>query len=184
MTDTVIQPGGRAGVGSSAATTSAPAPEPSVYTDGTTIAGNGTAGDRLRALGGGHAMLTVQLANGEATTVLPGQAVTTIAGMARLASAALGGTAFATVTGLVVSGAGPTLPITIALVGGLALSTAQWDAVTGQVGGLTPDAAYYLDTGGMLTTTPPTIPGASVVELGRALSPMVMSLAPLIPVLL
>jgi hypothetical protein len=53
----------------------------------------------------------------------------------------------------------------------LTLTTAQWDAVTGGSGGLTP-GKYYLDpaTSGKLTTTAPSTVGQLVVELGRAMS--------------
>jgi hypothetical protein len=47
--------------------------------------------------------------------------------------------------------------VNIQPIGPMALTTAQWDRVTGQVGGLTPFAPYYLSAAapGMLTTTPP-----------------------------
>lgn len=52
----------------------------------------------------------------------------------------------------------------------LVATTGQWDAVTGQVGGLTPNADYFLDAAnpGMLTTTPPTT--GFVLRVGYALS--------------
>jgi hypothetical protein len=54
----------------------------------------------------------------------------------------------------------------------LTATTGQWDAVTGQVGGLTPNANYFLDpaTAGKLTTTAPTTPGQFVLRVGHALS--------------
>lgn len=53
----------------------------------------------------------------------------------------------------------------------LTLTTVQWDAVTGQTGGLTV-GKYYLDpaTAGKMTPTAPTTVGQLVVELGRAMS--------------
>lgn len=56
--------------------------------------------------------------------------------------------------------------------GVLAATTAQWDAVTGGLGGLTAGAKYYLDpdTAGMLTTTAPTTVGDFVAPIGKALS--------------
>jgi len=44
--------------------------------------------------------------------------------------------------------------------GPLTLTTAQWDNITGQSGGLTPHATYYISaaTAGRLTTTPPSNP--------------------------
>lgn len=55
--------------------------------------------------------------------------------------------------------------------GTLTATTGQWDAVTGQVGGLTPGAQYWLDIAdGMLTTTVPTGAGEYQRRVGRALS--------------
>jgi len=51
------------------------------------------------------------------------------------------------------------------------LTTAQWDARTGAVGGLVFGQAYWLDvSAGRLTTTPPTVAGQFVVPLASALS--------------
>ena len=54
----------------------------------------------------------------------------------------------------------------------LTASTAQWDAITGQTGGLTPGAVYFLSAAvaGKLTSTAPTSIGAYVVRVGRAFS--------------
>ena len=53
-------------------------------------------------------------------------------------------------------------------------SKAQWDAITGQSGGLTPGMLYYLSAEfGMLSSTPPdpaAYPGAWIVEMGIAQS--------------
>lgn len=51
-------------------------------------------------------------------------------------------------------------------------TTAQWDAVTGATGGLTPGAIYYLSAtaAGTISSTPPTTAGQYVVQLGIALS--------------
>lgn len=51
-------------------------------------------------------------------------------------------------------------------------TTGQWDAITGQVGGLTEGALYYLNVSptGRLTTTPPSTPGQYVVSIGIAVS--------------
>lgn len=56
--------------------------------------------------------------------------------------------------------------------GRLSATTGQWDAVTGQVGGLTPGARYYLGAAapGMLTTTPPATDGQVVAPVGTAKS--------------
>ena len=56
--------------------------------------------------------------------------------------------------------------------GVLTATTGQWDAVTGDAGGLTFNDVYYLDpdTAGMLTTTAPTTIGDFVVRVGKAIS--------------
>ncbi len=54
----------------------------------------------------------------------------------------------------------------------LEATTGQWDAVTGETGGLTPGANYFLDPDapGMLTQTAPSVVGDFVVRVGHALS--------------
>lgn len=54
--------------------------------------------------------------------------------------------------------------------GPLVATTAQWDAVTGQTGGLTVDAFYYLDpaAAGKLTATAPTTTGQYIAPVGQA----------------
>lgn len=61
---------------------------------------------------------------------------------------------------------------TIQVAGILLLTTALWDAVTGQVGGLTEGATYYLDptTPGKLTTTVPSTPTQYISIVGVAMS--------------
>lgn len=56
--------------------------------------------------------------------------------------------------------------------GVLPLTTAQWDAVTGDTGGLTFNSLYWLDpaTAGKLTKTAPSTVGQLVCPVGRALS--------------
>ena len=51
-------------------------------------------------------------------------------------------------------------------------TTAQWDTVTGDSGGLTAGAVYFLDpdTPGKITKTAPTTVGDFVVRLGKAVS--------------
>lgn len=60
----------------------------------------------------------------------------------------------------------------IGIDGVLTATTGQWDAVTGQVGGLTFGSPYYLDptTAGMLTVTAPTTAGQYVAAVGIAIS--------------
>jgi len=59
----------------------------------------------------------------------------------------------------------------VQLEGILEATTGEWDAVTGQVGGLTIGSTYYLSTtvAGGLTTVAPTSSGL-VVQVGKALS--------------
>lgn len=54
----------------------------------------------------------------------------------------------------------------------LVATTGEWDAVTGQSGGLTAGSPYYLSaaTAGMMTTTAPSSAGQFVVRLGLATS--------------
>lgn len=58
----------------------------------------------------------------------------------------------------------------VAFDGVMAATTVQWDVVTGQTGGLTPGAKYFLSniTAGALTTTAPTT--GYLVGIGRAMS--------------
>lgn len=62
--------------------------------------------------------------------------------------------------------------------GRLSATTTQWDAVTGQTGGLTPGAKYYLSaaTAGGLTTTPPNADGQVIAPVGVAKSATEMSI--------
>lgn len=62
--------------------------------------------------------------------------------------------------------------------GDMPLTTAQWDAVTGQTGGLTPGAVYYVDpaTAAKLTATAPTTATQFDTRVGRAVSTTLMRL--------
>jgi hypothetical protein len=65
-------------------------------------------------------------------------------------------------------------PVFVQFAGVLHLETAQWDAVTGETGGLTTGAPYFLSVGfqeGRLTQTQTATPGTFVVPAGVALSP-------------
>jgi hypothetical protein len=74
----------------------------------------------------------------------------------------------------------------ITLDGILTATTAQWDAVTGDAGGLTFKAKYYLDpaTAGKITKTAPSTIGQWVVEVGEALSATDMKINVMPPILL
>lgn len=82
------------------------------------------------------------------------------------------GSSIAVAYGLVPDGASTGTPCNVQFAGVLELTTTEWDAVTGQSGGLTATAKYYLDplNPGQMTTTIPTTPGQYVVEMGLALS--------------
>lgn len=60
--------------------------------------------------------------------------------------------------------------------GPLTLTTAQWDAVTGGSGGLTPGSTYYLSaaTAGRITATAPSSGGQFVTQVGIAMSARTM----------
>lgn len=66
----------------------------------------------------------------------------------------------------------------IATDGVLSATTTQWDAITGQTGGLTFGSLYFLDpaTAGKLTATPPTTAGQYNTLVGFALSSTVMDI--------
>ena len=68
--------------------------------------------------------------------------------------------------------------------GVLTATTAQWDAVAGTTGGLTPGTVYYLDpaTAGMLTSTAPTTTGQYVVRVGLALSTTELDISTTAPI--
>jgi hypothetical protein len=68
--------------------------------------------------------------------------------------------------------------------GVLTASTGAWDAVTGDTGGLTPGAAYYLSeaTPGGLTTTAPTSGGDFVVRVGLAISATALDISIMPPI--
>jgi hypothetical protein len=60
----------------------------------------------------------------------------------------------------------------VATDGVVTATTTQWDAITGQTGGLTAGADYFLDAAaaGKLTSTPPSTAGQYNVYVGRAKS--------------
>jgi hypothetical protein len=68
--------------------------------------------------------------------------------------------------------------------GVLTATTAQWDAVAGTTGGLSPGAVYYLDaaTAGKLTGTAPTATGQFVVRVGLALSATELDISTTAPI--
>ena len=75
---------------------------------------------------------------------------------------------------------------TFTMDGLITATTAQWDAVTGQTGGLTATSRYYLDPSnpGKLTTTPPSTVGQYVAEIGIAFNTTDLKINILTPILL
>jgi len=66
----------------------------------------------------------------------------------------------------------------------ISASTATWDALTGDTGGLTPGAVYYLSptTPGSITKTAPTTSGQFVVRVGLADSTTTLRIQPHAPI--
>ncbi len=67
---------------------------------------------------------------------------------------------------------------TVQATGRLTLTTAQWDVVTGQSGGLTPGAPYYVsdEDAGEITTTAPSDLNSVVLLVGIALNSVTLLL--------
>lgn len=129
----------------------------------------------LEAGGPGGADLDLfTMTNGDAVPLVPGMPVVSNTA-AVLLRADASSEALSPVMGLVTVGADLTLSATVQTAGAVVLTTEQWDAVTGQVGGLQPGQRYYLDTSpGRITTTPPSAPGTSIAPIGRAASSTVL----------
>lgn len=66
----------------------------------------------------------------------------------------------------------------------LVATTAQWDVITGDIGGLTPGSVYFLDpdTAGKITKVAPTSVGDFVVRLGKAISTLELEITILQPI--
>lgn len=123
--------------------------------------------------------LETELFNRDAFSLTNDNAGTLSAGMAVYmksngnvdkANAAAVGTSH--VIGLVTADAATATAATLKRNGRLTLTTAQWDAVAGTTGGLTPGAAYFLSdaTAGKLTATAPTTATHTSLRCGIALS--------------
>ena len=126
---------------------------------------------------------TFVLPNGDTVTLNPGMPVINVAAMLKRGNASSLGTAV--VIGVVIIGNTVTNPVTAVAVGNVTLTTAQWDAVTGDVGGLVPGLLYFLGlTLGTLTTTAPVLDGQSVTQVGEALTTTTMVVLPRRPVYL
>lgn len=146
--------------------------------DGTTIIGDGTYRRPLKAIGTGAGVLRAQLPllNGSGGTVALGAPVYGISA-GQFSKALANALATSSVIGLVadatvLNGASGVVVTSGPVTG----TTAQWDAITGQVGGLTPNTHYYLDptTAGKLTITAPSAAGKVVAPVGLAISALTM----------
>jgi len=80
----------------------------------------------------------------------------------------------------------PTVAATVVTGGPLELTAAQWDAITGQIGGLTPGAPYFLSTttAGAITTSPPSGTGVFSAKVGKAVTSTTLDVDPRNPILL
>lgn len=128
----------------------------------------------------------VVLTNGNASAIVIGSPVySDAAGSVDLAQADASGTVevlgFVKDTSISASASG-----SIQTDGILAATTAQWDIVTGDTGGLDAGAVYYLDptTAGKLTATAPTTTSQYVVRVGKAISTTEMEISIEAPILL
>jgi hypothetical protein len=129
------------------------------------------AGDTLDAsVAGGD---QIQLTNDEATAVVIGSPVYIDANDG-FKKARANAAATSNVIGLVAKS--PSIanatPGPVTTNGLLTATTTEWDAVTGQTGGLVFNTIYYLDpaTAGKMTITAPTTVGQYVLKLGKAIS--------------
>lgn len=115
---------------------------------------------------------SIELVNGGAATLAVGTPIY-ISASGEFSAARANAFATVGVVGLVSS---PTIAAAssgfVQTDGVLSGTTAQWDAITGDVGGLVPGQVYFLDaaTAGRLTATPPSTVGQFVLQVGRALS--------------
>lgn len=79
---------------------------------------------------------------------------------------------------------GPGASGNVLQMGLLSASTAQWNAITGGNGGLTPGAEYFLSAllAARLTTIPPDRSGDFIVRVGQALTPTLFFVNPRPPI--
>jgi hypothetical protein len=129
---------------------------------------------------------SVALTSGEGVASTPAGAAVYISAAGTFKLAQANGITNGSIVGLAIATIAAGASGNIATSGTETLTTAQWDAVTGQTGGLTPGSAYYLDpaTAGALTSTNPSTVGQVSVTVGRALSTTQMSLNIGSPILL
>jgi hypothetical protein len=122
---------------------------------------------------------SITLTNGNAGAAVIGTPVyISAANTFNLARADASGTAdtFALVSTASIAAAGSG---TVQTDGFLTATTGQWDSVTGDTGGLTAGAAYFLSaaTAGKLTTTSPTATGQFSGYVGKAISTLTLEIS-------
>ena len=122
------------------------------------------------------------LTNGEASAIAIGRAVySSAAGAVKLANANASATVH--VVGLVQAASiSAAAAGDIATAGVVEATTGQWDAVTGQTGGLTFGARYYLSntTAGALTTTTPSSGFVMLVGVALSTTKMALQIGPVV----
>jgi hypothetical protein len=133
-----------------------------VNADQVTIKGDGSIQDPLRAVGAVENFIFPDPATGPGG-LIPGLAVLVTNSTYAKADNSADTTANARGLYNVVNGVGM-----FQASGPLTLTTAEWDAVTGQSGGLTPGSFYFLGTGGDITTTAPVASGSFSAIVGYA----------------
>lgn len=102
--------------------------------------------------------------NNAGVAIVPGIPVTAMGGRGNASTLPS-----ARVVGIALRATAPTLNIPVQSAGLVMLTAAQWDLVTGGVGGLIPGSAYVLGTSaGSLSTSAPALAGQCVVTLGTA----------------
>lgn len=113
-------------------------------------------------------VITASKVNGHAYTLTQGAPVCIVSGVFRLATSAA---PFNRVVGLVYEDLIVAGATGRAQVGGIMVQpTAEWDLVTIGVGGLVPEASYFLSANGKLSPYPPETVGDYVVRIGVAIS--------------
>jgi hypothetical protein len=126
---------------------------------------------------------SINAVNGDSSPLVAGMPVVLVGALLKRANASSVG--LSAVIGIVFQNAGLALPANVIAGGPCTLTTAQWDAITGQSGGLTPSATYWLGTSvGTMSTSPPSVAGQSVCVIGRALSATALQVALQAPILL
>lgn len=121
---------------------------------------------------GGYRLLeNTRIGNGDTAPIIPGMPVV-ITGDDVVCRASAASTALACVDAIAFTEATPTQQVMMRCHGRLNLTTEEWDAITGMVGGLLPGVTYYLGISpGTMTVAAPDQPGNSVVILGKPLTP-------------